>query len=278
MENPKNPKISLFASSIRPNLYPELFESLKDNDVEIEVVFAGPCAAHNIPNYSTDKLRFEYIQTGDIKPAQCYEVARRSCNGELVAWMADDCIYSPHLLDKVYNFWMKIGNPLGVISVKTNENDSHNDLNDHRFYGFNVNTPLMAPLGFMSGVILDQLGGIDRRYICGQYENDIVMRVYESGGQVYKFEDGCVDIAHLEKHGDKTKFWNWYTHDRNILENSWVVGGFYPPPNVCIDIVKHQHFTPIVNREVVKKRLDKFEGYEDKDILVASQSFKGEWE
>lgn len=271
-------QVSLFASSVRPQLYDEFFKSLESNDVKVEVMFAGPCAAQNIPDYSRGNVRFKYIQTGEIKPAQCYEVARRACTGDLVNWTADDCVYSDHLLDKVYDFFRKQLEWRTVVSVKTNENDSHNDLNDHRFYGFNVNTPLMAPLGFMSRELLEGLGGLDRRYICGQYENDIVMRVYEAGGRVLKFEDGCVDIAHLEKHGKETRFWNWYNHDRIILENSWVIGGFCPPPNVCVDTVTRQPFTPPCNREVSMKRLDEFEGYVDEDILVKSQSFRGEWE
>lgn len=270
--------VSLFASSVRVELYPEFFEALKPNDLNLEVVFAGPCAKQNIPEYSRKGLKFKYIETADIKPAQCYEVARRHCTGELINWTADDCIYSPHLLDNVYDFWKGLREWRAVISIKTNEDDKKNDLNDHRFYGFNVNTPLMAPLGVMSNEFLAGLGGLDVRYICGQYENDIVMRAYEVGGDVYKFEDGCVDIAHQEKHGDKTKFWNWYNHDRTILENSWVLGGYCPPPPICINPQTRKAFTPIINREVTFDRLDKFHGYVEKDILVKSQGPKGEWE
>ena len=82
------PKISLFASSIRPHLWGSFLKSLEGTTVECEIVFAGP-----LENKSDIQIlsSLKYIQTKNIKPAQCYEVARRHCTGELVCWIADDC-------------------------------------------------------------------------------------------------------------------------------------------------------------------------------------------
>ena len=136
----------------------------------------------------------------------------------------------------------------------------------------------MAPLGFIGKDWLDRLGGLDRRYISGQYENDIVMRSNFGGGQVVKYEDAVVSINHKKKHGNTTKFWDDYDHDRKVLESSWVVGGYAPRPGIALDLTDKVAFYPIPNKEVSLTQLDKFEPYEDTDLLVKSQSFKGGFE
>lgn len=270
------PVVSLFASAIRVNLWLSFLESLHSNKIDFEVVFAGPA---EVPSVFFEKYPFfNYIKTGQIKPAQCYEIARRACIGELLNWTADDCEYSEKCLDEVYAYWKERNDYKAIISLKTQENELKNLLDDHRFFGFNKNTPLMAPLGFISKQFLDELGGLDRRYVCGQYENDIVMRALQNGGTVFPFENTYVDIQHLKKHGRSTKFWNGYNHDRTILENSWVREGYAPEPTMCLDLMTKKPFTPIVNRLVLKTQKDKFEPYEDKDILTVSQGPKGEWD
>jgi len=275
-------KVSLFASAVRPKLWESMFKSLEKNEVEFEVVFAGPLTLDEIEESYTGEMLpywFKYITTGNIKPSQCYEVARRACRGGLVNWTADDCEYEPGLLDDIHEFWNSLNDWKIIVSVATNENNSFNNLNDHRFFGWNVNTPQMAPLGFMSRTWLEELGGLDRRYVCGQYENDIVMRSNQFGGKVIKYFDKCVNIEHLKKHGPKSDFWSGWGHDREVLENSWVVGGSKPYPDIALDIKKKEAFYPIVaDREVMREQIDKFEPFEDEDILTKSQSFKGEWE
>lgn len=265
-------KISLFASSIRENLYEDFFRSLEGNKIEYEVVFAG----NKKPKDTWPKLK--YIETANIKPAQCYEIARRECQGELIMWVADDCEFSPFLLDNVYEYWKSLKNPLAVISVKTNENKTNNNLNDHRFYGYNLNTPLMAPLGVMKRQLLEDLGGLDRRYVSGQYENDIVMRVYAAGGKVYKYEEGCVFIEHLKKHGTETKFWTSYDSDRRILEESWTKEGYAGVPTMAVDMSDKSIFFRLLNHEVTFERMNQFEPYSHNNILTESQSNKGIWE
>lgn len=278
--------ISLFASSVRHHLWDEFMISLQSNQQSFyEVVFAGNLDKFQVRPYLKKYPNLKYIHTGDIKPAQCYEIARRNCSGELVMWVADDCEFSDGLIYNLIGKWMEIDNDKAIISVKTNEDGKNNDLNDHRFFGGNVNTPLMAPLGVMNRQYLDILGGLDRRYLCGQYENDIVMRVLEDGGEVIKYEEGCVFINHLEKHGKGTNFWTGYEIDRTVLENSWVIGGYKHPdkpfnvfnPFFVEGEKKVVRYYPVTNREVSKKRLDLFCAYEDKDLLTVNQIPGGKW-
>lgn len=260
-------KVSLFASSVRPKLYPQLFSSLEGTSVEYEVVFAGNVnpPQNNLNDVGLNVWRssppnnFKYILTENIKPAQCYEIARRHCTGEVVCWTADDAIYPKDCIGKAYNFWKKQNNEKCILSLLTRERYTEHyfmtELDDHTLKG--RNTPLMAPFAMMSRAYLDKLGGVDRRYICGQYENDIVMRIYEDGGELIKFKEAPILVDHFVGHGGVTTvegynrpFGKGYPHDRKILEGSWIKDG-------C----------------VMKKRQDAFEPFSDEDILVKSQSY-----
>lgn len=262
-------KVSLFASSVRPQLYESFFKSLEGTSVEYEVVFAGHIDTtddHSI--HYTDLCvwkvddELKYIKTENIKPSQCYEIARRHCQGEVVVWVADDCEFPNDVIGKAYRYWKEQGNEKLILSIQTKENGLGQkemvaiDMNVHRLFGGQKSTPLMAPLGMMSLEYLEQLGGIDRRYICGQYENDIVMRVYADKGTVEIFgdENCAIEIDHLGKCGGRNGFYNrpfgqGYPNDRKVLETSWVK-----------------------DHGAMRNRQDKFEPFEDVDLLTKSQS------
>ena len=63
---------------------------------------------------------------------------------------------------------------------------------------------------------------------------------------------------------------------REILENSWTT----PNPQGVYDMLKEgaTHFYPSFVKKISKVQLDKFEPYENEDILIKSQSNKGRWE
>jgi hypothetical protein len=173
------PEVSLIASAIRTPLYQMFLDSLKGTAVDIEVVFAG----HVKPEVELivpARVEFKYILTGRIKPAQCYEVARRAATGEVIIWVADDCEFKGGVIEKAYAFWKSLNDEKAVLSIQTKEyyltqnnsvGDNFCNMDLHSFHGGNPNTPRMAPLGMMSRVYLDRLGGFDRRFVCGQWEN-----------------------------------------------------------------------------------------------------------
>ena len=274
------PSVSLFASAVRPHLWDELLMSLKNNIYSYEVVFAGFIDNEITAPFKEKYPEFRYILMDDLKPAQCYEVARRNCTGELIGWIADDCRFSERFIDKVYDYWQSLNNVKAVISCKTNENGQNETMLNHRFFGRNQNTPLMAPIGIMSRDYLNNIGGFDKRFLCGQYENQCVMMVYSDGGKVHLYEDVCVEIDHKNKHGSTTNFWSGYNEDREQLENSWVIGGYQPNPKpiLVIEGVKPPYwYHPINNTEVTLKRNDKHEPYKDMDILTKTQGPCGRW-
>ena len=250
-------KISIIAAAIRTQFFKTFLDSLKSTSVAFEVVFGGHCTPEEIKPFLDEYPFFRYIHTGFVKPAQVYEVCRRAAIGELISWSADDCEHTEDLYGKAYAFWKDLKDEKVLLSIQTFENGQFCNMNHHAFFGWNTKTPIMAPLGMMSRSYLEQLGGFDRRYVCGQYENSVAMCVYADGGRVVIFGDlgNRVDIDHYRKHGIKRPFATGYNTDREVLESSWTDG----------------------NKHCVMQRVDKHEPYDDKDILTVSQSNKGQW-
>jgi hypothetical protein len=244
-----NIKFSLCASAFRPSFWLETYLSLQTNSIPWEIVYVGP----KPPTFELPK-NFIYIQS-NVKPSQCYEIAFRTARGELIHWMADDCTYPVSAIDKMYWFWQSFHNEKLITAFRTIEDDR--DITDvHRLRGRDMSAPRMAPFGVISKKLFHELGGYDRRFICGQSENDIVMRVYEIGGEL-QISDIPVFVHHNKNHhASGTVFRSGFYHeDRKVLENSWIKDGV-----------------------IQSKRLDPVEPFEDKDILIKTQSQKGIWE
>ncbi len=275
------PKISLIASSVRCWLWDEFFKSLEGNS-DYEVVFAGNLTQFQVRPYLDKYPMLKYIYTADcISPAQCYQIAYKFATGNLIFWACDDGEMSPNLLDNICEFH-KILPYKSIISVKTKEDNLDTELDDHRFFGFNRETPLMAPLGIISREYLDQLGGFDKRFLAGQWENFTSCQVYADGGNVYKYEDGCVYIEHLKKHGRGTKFWKAYEGDRQVLEDAWAIGPRVEPPKADNNYGVHiqlNGFNPptvtwprwIDTRKVSNKSQTGFFPYTDENLTTVSQ-------
>lgn len=276
------PKISLIASSTRPWLWDEFFSSLWRIHIDIEIIFSGNLNNFQVRPYLERYPKLKYIHTSDcIPPAQCYEIARRFSKGEYIMWVADDCEFDSMLLESTYDFIKKLPNNY-VLSIKTREDNLNSELEDHTFFGFNRESPQMAPIALINREYLNNLGGFDCRYLCGQYENDVIMRVYESGGSVIKYKEQCVYIEHLKKHGRGSKFWKGYAGDREILEKTWAIGEKVEPPiadnNYGVHLKLNGLQPPTIEwpiwidkRKVSLKSQMGFFPYSDKDLLTVSQ-------
>ncbi len=281
------PKVSLFASAVRPQLWSALFKSLEGTSVDYEVVFAGNLFQ---AKYAHQKLK--WIQTENIKPAMCYEIALQNCTGEVVVWVADDMEFPKDILGKAYRHWYNSHNKKLILSLQTKESGygckdgKLFPMKEHTFYSLMPDTPLMAPVCMMSREYLEDLGGLDRRYICGQYENDIVMRAYQDGASVEIFpksiedygEELYVDIDHLAKSiaiGESTDeesfrerpFAKGYAIDRQVLENSWTT---FDSADAFRRLEAGER--PHSLRRVSKTQLDKFEPYSTPISLTNSES------
>lgn len=271
-------QVSLYASANRPPIWPAFFKSLQGTTVNGEIIFCGNSNLESIEEGYLElpkNWRAKYIRTENIKPAQCYEIARRACVGETVVWVADDCEFPNNVIGKAYEYWKSKNDEKLILSIQTKESGYNLPvgqlfpMNQHLLKG--QGTPLMAPLGMMSRKFLDELGGVDRRYICGQYENSTVMQAYEAGGSVEIFggPDCFIDIDHLGKSlalGEsqhevdflRRPFALGYPTDRRVLEASWI----------------------LPTGRVSKTMLRPFEPFEDVDLLTKSQSNNliGRWQ
>ena len=240
-------KISLVASSIRPNLWGAFCGSLIGNSVPYETIFVGDFSVMGTPQNVIPIVT-------KVKPCQCYEIGFRRATGDLVHWTADDAEYEPHALDKVAELWKKLNNPKAIIALRTIE-DKRDCTEWHHLIGGRKDTPVMAPFGFMDRGFLNELGGYDRRYHTGQSENCLVMRALAAGGIVIQTQIK-VYVEHQAKHGGSRGSLfrgKWYQHDRQILENSWLIG-----------------------RNVSSVQLDAFEPFFDENLLTVSQGSREE--
>ena len=212
-------QISIVMSAIRPKHWGRLMKSLESNKCSYEVIFVGP-----VPPYIKDggKAHLRWIES-KVKPTECYEIGFRASKGELVGWSADDVVYHMGALDKIWHS----REPKAVLAMELYEDYGA---------GFNNNTmgqklgiwprsPLMAPFGFMEREWLKRLGGCDRNFVTGQYENDIVMRALEDGGKVKVVTNSMVWVHHKECHGgvEGTNFSKeGFKIGRAHLEKCWV--------------------------------------------------------
>lgn len=258
-------KISLFASAIRTSIWKPFLDSVQNSSEIIEVVFGGPLTEEQVNPFLNEYKFLRYIHTKDIKPTQIYEACRRACTGELISWSCDDAEFPDDVLGKAYRFFKRTCTRKDVVSTQTKENYGTwrmCDMHAHRFFGGEPKAPKMAPMGIMNREYLQELGGIDRRFICGQWDNSILISVYNDGGKVYHFDEGVILLDHYNKHDQRwgvtseRPFGQGYKHDREILEGAWGKKGQ----------MKYNEF-PF-------KRYDAgFEPFEDKDLLTVSQSF-----
>lgn len=291
-------KVSIFASAVRPQLWPAFFKSLEGASVEYEVSFAGNTNANDImdymiiPNLFGKEIPLKYTHTKNIKPAQCYEIARRNCTGETVMWVADDCEFPNNVIGKAYDYWKSQNNEKLILSIQTKESGYNNpkgslfNMNEHRFFSWIPDSPMMAPLCLMSRKWLDELGGYDQRYVAGQGENDICQRAYANGGKVEIFggADCYIDIDHLAKSiaiGESTNekdflerpFATGYHKDREVLENSWTT---FDERDLFLSLQRGEK--PITIRKISPVQVDEFMPYPAEIPLDHSLNNKGKWE
>lgn len=283
--------ISLFASANRPLLWPSYLKSLESTTVSYEVVFAGDVR----PNQEIVNSYLKYIHTGRIKPGQCYALASRECTGETISWSCDDANYDNDVLGKAYRYWKAQNNEKLILSIQTKESGYGNpegslfDMDIHRFFGGDRNSPLMAPMCLMSRDFFNDLGGYDRRYVSGQTENDIVMRAYTQGATVEIFggPECFIDIDHLKKSidiGESTDekdflnrpFAQGYAKDREVLEKSWTIYRQDKLMNLLTQGRREFYQSEI--KEISQVQLDQFEPYTKDISLTESESNKGIWD
>jgi len=218
-------------------------------------VFVGP----KKPDFEHPRLKWFY---SNVKPAQCCEAARRRCTGDILTWTADDAEYPAGILDDIAEIF-KVNKGKILVASSTVENDKLCPWDSFILFDGTPGSPVMAPFGFIRKSDMDKLDGWDQRYIGGQYENDFLLRFYRDGGKLLGYSARPIIVDHYNKHTNHhSDFSNFYKHGREVLENTWRVGGY------------KQHSD---NGELLKDPAIPFVPFKDDKILEVTQGPQGIW-
>lgn len=233
------PDISLCASANRPHLWKSFYKSIVLNNSNIEVVFVGDV----IPDFDLPhNFKFYF---SPVKPTQCWEAAIRLSTGRYISITADDAEYKPGSIDHMVNFMDTRFDRKVVGSFETIENGSL--ITKDHFY----KNKRMAPFFVFNRDYYNFIGGADKRFIGGMWENDVIMRVHQDKGYVDVCDQSFVMVDHILKHNATSKSCEWHwKYSFPLLESLW-----NDPDN----------------------RKDSLDPILDKDILKFSQGERGDW-
>jgi hypothetical protein len=225
-----------------------LYNSIGANDVEFELIFAGP----NTPDYKLPE-NFRFIKT-PVKPSQCIEIAVRNATAELIMFnLTDDCEFlGARPLDRIYQAYKNCHDDKAILSCRYMMDGEDLSEASHHFNNSDLTSPLMPLAPLMSRRFYRDLGGIDNNFEAIFGDLDITMRAYAAGGKVI-MTDVYLNEDKAKRAGSSlcTEFWK---HDRGLLESLWMADG-----------------------KVSFSRARKFEPFSDSDILKYSQGPRGRW-
>jgi hypothetical protein len=281
----EKPIISLVASANRYEFWPRFFDTLRYHQTPLEVIFVGD----RKPPFPLPPFARHIYAT--VKPAQCYQIAFWEAQGELIHWTADDADYCPkskygdclNPLDIAYKHWLKMedkynNDKKSIVALRPIENGG-DVWNFHYYFGGCTWSPRMAPFALVHRKYLSEAGtGYDNRFVSGQSENDVIMRVYEDGGRVEVCMEAMLYVHHQQVHPrnpetgkEDNKFRKWYNKDREILENCWVREGYG----------RYEKYSPEQLKSVVHispTRLLPLEPFiKTEDVYTKTQGEKGHW-
>lgn len=207
-------KVSLVVPTIRPRYWYYFAKSIEKNEIPYEILFIGPTKGdwNNLPEH------VHYIKT-DVKVPQCFHIGFDYAQGELVAWSPDDVFYHPKAIDNIYSAW-KNGKKEDVYCPRIIE-DNKETTTSHTLWQLN-RYPMMAPFGFIGkDFFLNKIGGVDSQFSGTEWENDVVLRVYEYGGSVSIVNNAWVEFIETEylKHSE---FKDTGHQGRLLIKDLWL--------------------------------------------------------
>lgn len=248
--------ISIFGSGHRPENWMIQCENIGENDVIWERIIVGP----NLPNYTLpDNHRF--VQS-DVKPSQCFEIAARLAQADLILHLADDTIFKdPHSLDILYETYQSRKNDKLMVSPRfcidrgdhIEDCSRHPTLPCHHFFVHNPATPIL-PVGPLYKKQLHlNLGGFDSQFTGVYYDLDLAMRLWAIGGEVILSEVYLIEDSTMSGGSHVNR--EFGALDRHFLDSLWAIN----------------------NHETHLNRTQPVISFSDEKILEESQGPKGKW-
>lgn len=223
-------EFSLIAPSIRPHLWEQFYNSLKHTKINWEVIFVGP-----LPPVKDLPSNVRWIKS-TVKPSQCTHIGFLEAKGEIVSLTADDAQYfSPNTKSAVDNMYDFMKN----FPTDTSYNK------DRIAYGFrmfedcfcaetshthylippdNYNTqPLLYPFFAIYRETYLEVGGYDNGFICGQAENDFLLRVAKNYGCTKNSLCPTAMVwANHNDHSNSGKFREYHAKENAYLKQLWL--------------------------------------------------------
>ena len=218
--------ISVIAVAHRIQHWLECYESYITK-LNFEVIFVTDRA----PNFTLPD-NFRYIMT-NVKPAQCGQIAFDEAKGEVVLLTSDDIIFNSYAFDRAYEIYKKhdyktmVGFRVWEGWGSLGETTDFHYLFHRTKYGEEhpeliKNSPKMLAMGLMSKQLLNEIGRIDNRFVCGQWENDLVMRAYAIGGKIVMSEWSKSYNDTNKHHGEGNYRGEIHKYETELLAKLWV--------------------------------------------------------
>lgn len=246
-----SPVFSVLFSAIRHRLYRGFYDSLAAGaKVPFEVIFVGD-------NPPTEKMpdNFKYIYS-KVKPAQCVEIAVRNACGKYILPCADDELFSPNFLNRLYDYTLRLDMDRVLITFRYSfvgvPRDGQLVFDPHI-----LTSSFIGLAGCYRRDLWNKLGGIDSRWVGCLCDMDMQMRFYEYGMRPFVTPDCIVEELPSpktqEKEKDKLKlYYRCGNSARDLLLSLWVGK----------------------DRNPLKKRLLPIIPFVDRDITIRSQGEK----
>jgi hypothetical protein len=258
-----NIQFSLIAPSIRPNLWKQFYNSIKNTKIVYEVIFVGPISPkEKLPE------NFRWITT-NVKPSQCTHIGFLEAKGEIVSLTADDAVYfSPNgksALDNMYEFmenFSTIHNKKKIAYGFRMFEDQFCGESSRNHYlvspSSSDTTPiLLFPFFAIYRELYEEMEGYDNRFICGQAENDFLLRVAAKNGGT---ESALCPIAMVwakhDDHNNSSKFREYHAQEYTLVKKLWTKNGKF---------------------EIVRQDIPVHKYINDDSIYNLTQGEKGEW-
>jgi hypothetical protein len=246
----RKPVISLYASAARPENWLNLYDSIKHNSCEFEIVFVGP----NSPKIQLPK-QFKFIKSF-TKPVQCAEIAARNAEGEFLLHCVDDLTFKDkNALDKMLEFYnnnIHTNNELILSPKLMRDGKKYNDSN-YKLYPELDKCPYVPISIFIKKSLYFSLGGYDLNFIASFADTDLAYRgITEMKAQIEFVETFVNENKNDAKRS--TLFEDYMHNDLVLLKNLW-----------------------FSDEGFLSKRAMQHDAFSEVNILGITQGKKGRW-